>query len=89
MLRINIDTDTNMAELSVEGTPMRVMTEMTFVIRALYKQLRHSNEKSGELFKVALQAIIGDDESPAWKLDYGKASNITAIEFRFPHKGNE
>lgn len=89
MLRFNIDTDTNVAELSVEGTPMRVIAELTFVIRALYKQLRHSNEKSGEGFKVALQTIIGDDESPVWKLDYDKSSNITAIEFRFPHKGNE
>lgn len=89
MLRFNIDTDTNMAELSVEGSPMSVMAALTFVIRALYKQLRHSNEKSGEAFKIALQAIIGDDESPVWKLDYDKASNITAIEFRCPYEGNE
>lgn len=65
MIRYKV-RDKNNVTLKTSGTLLNLMSESTFLIKAVYDELKEKDEAAADLYKNAVQVAIRNDESSVW-----------------------
>lgn len=69
MLDIKISVEEGIERFELEGDGMDILTEVSFVVGQVYRQIHRGNPAAAEGFKLAMQVAVGGHDSPVWKKD--------------------
>lgn len=50
-----------------QGSTATIVAELAEVIQGLHTQLKRSDPTSAKLFRLAVEMLVNDDDSPVWK----------------------
>lgn len=63
-VEIGIDGETSISR--IEGSGFDLIAAATFVINAFYRAFAKKSEEAAESFKIVMQGVVADDNSPIW-----------------------
>ena len=89
MLKCHLDYDKNIAMVAATGDVSSILTDVTYVVRVIYRSLMRDDPISAMLFKELFQACVNDDQSPVFQTD---DDGVKGVSFRIPKeflKGEE
>ena len=91
MLKCHLDHETNTCKIDVEGSAPSILADLSCLINDIYLAFRNHGPIMGEVFKFALQEMVGDDSSPIWQ-DFDtqegaqevREDGVKGVSVRFP-----
>ena len=63
-VEIGIDGETSISR--IEGRGFDLIAAATFAVNAFYRAIAKNSEKDAESFKIIMQKVVADDNSPIW-----------------------
>lgn len=67
MLKVDLDED-NVNKLEMSGDLPTLLANVSFLVAKIYVGLLGKDKLAGELFKLAFQVEIANEDSPVWNL---------------------
>lgn len=68
MLKCHLEKETNTCKIEVKGSPIEILTDVTFLISDVYLTFRENSPFMGDLFQHILRDAVNDDSSPIWEV---------------------
>ena len=68
MLKCHSEKETCTAKIHVQGTPIEILTDVTFLVREAYITFQNNSPIMGDFFRHMLRDAVNDDSSPVWKV---------------------
>lgn len=66
MLKCHLEKETSTCNITVEGSPIDILADVTFLIRNVYLAFQKNSPIAGSIFRDMLLEVVNDYSSPVW-----------------------
>lgn len=63
-----MEKETGTCKITMKGSPIDILTDVTFIISGVYLAFQKNSPIMGDLFRDILRDAVNDDSSPVWKV---------------------
>lgn len=68
MLKCHLEKETGTCKIAVKGSPIEILSDVTFLINDIYLAFQKNSPIMGDLFRDIMREVVNDDSSPVWKV---------------------